>query len=224
MNIEPIAYFHSPFHSKFGIPKQSGLVEELEGEIVFCPEYRNADALRGLDEFDYLWLIWGFSANKHAATSLVVRPPLLGGNEKMGVFATRSPFRPNALGLSSVRISRIETDTTRGPVITVVGADLMDGTPIYDIKPYIPYADSHPEAKGGFTDTHAICRLTVVIPDCFHHLFSQSQLQALYKVLELDPRPHYHKSGQKEYGMPYMDYDVHFTVNDGVLTVTDVIK
>lgn len=224
MNIEPIAYFHSPFHSKFGIPKQSGLVEELEGSIVFCPEYRNADALRGLDDFDYLWLIWGFSANKHAATSLVVRPPLLGGNEKMGVFATRSPFRPNALGLSSVRISRIETDTTCGPVITVVGADLMDGTPIYDIKPYIPYADSHPEAKGGFTDTHAICRLTVVIPDCFHHLFSQSQLQALYKVLELDPRPHYHKSGQKEYGMPYMDYDVHFTVNDGVLTVTDVIK
>lgn len=224
MNIEPIAYFHSPFHSKFGIPKQSGLVEELEGSIVFCPEYRNADALRGLDEFDYLWLIWGFSANKHAATSLVVRPPLLGGNEKMGVFATRSPFRPNALGLSSVRISRIETDTTRGPVITVVGADMMDGTPIYDIKPYIPYADSHPEAKGGFTDTHAICRLTVVIPDCFHHLFSQSQLQALYKVLELDPRPHYHKSGQKEYGMPYMDYDVHFTVNDVVLTVTDVVK
>lgn len=224
MNIEPIAYFHSPFHSKFGIPKQSGLVEELEGSIVFCPEYRNADALRGLDEFDYLWLIWGFSANKHAATSFVVRPPLLGGNEKMGVFATRSPFRPNALGLSSVRISRIETDTTRGPVITVVGADLMDGTPIYDIKPYIPYADSHPEAKGGFTDTHAICRLTVVIPGCFHHLFSQSQLQALYKVLELDPRPHYHKSGQKEYGMPYMDYDVHFTVNDGVLTVTDVVK
>lgn len=224
MNIEPIAYFHSPFHSKFGIPKQSGLVEELEGSIVFCPEYRNADALRGLDEFDYLWLIWGFSANKHAATSLVVRPPLLGGNEKMGVFATRSPFRPNALGLSSVRISRIETDTTRGSVITVVGADLMDGTPIYDIKPYIPYADSHPEAKGGFTDTHAICRLTVVIPDCFHHLFSQSQLQVLYKVLELDPRPHYHKSGQKEYGMPYMDYDVHFTVNDGVLTVTDVVK
>lgn len=224
MNIEPIAYFHSPFHSKFGIPKQSGLVEELEGSIVFCPEYRNADALRGLDDFDYLWLIWGFSANKHAATSLVVRPPLLGGNEKMGVFATRSPFRPNALGLSSVRISRIETDTTRGPVITVVGADLMDGTPIYDIKPYIPYADSHPEAKGGFTDTHAICRLTVVIPDCFHHLFSQTQLQALYKVLELDPRPHYHKSGQKEYGMPYMDYDVHFSVNDGVLTVTDVVK
>lgn len=224
MNIEPIAYFHSPFHSKFGIPKQSGLVEELEGSIVFCPEYRNADALRGLDDFDYLWLIWGFSANKHVATSLVVRPPLLGGNEKMGVFATRSPFRPNALGLSSVRISRIESDTTRGPVITVVGADLMDGTPIYDIKPYIPYADSHPEAKGGFTDTHAICRLTVVIPDCFHHLFSQSQLQALYKVLELDPRPHYHKSGQKEYGMPYMDYDVHFMVNDGVLTVTDVVK
>ena len=224
MNIESIAYFHSPFHSKFGIPKQSGLVEELEGSIVFCPEYRNADALRGLGDFDYLWLIWGFSANKHAATSLVVRPPLLGGNEKMGVFATRSPFRPNALGLSSVRISRIETDTTCGPVITVVGADLMDGTPIYDIKPYIPYADSHPEAKGGFTDTHAICRLTVVIPDCFHHLFSQSQLQALYKVLELDPRPHYHKSGQKEYGMPYMDYDVHFTVNDGVLTVTDVVK
>ena len=219
-----IAHILTDFNTKFGIPRQSGLVESLRGTIVFTPPYRNADALRGLEGFSHLWIIWDFSEAHRPEWSPTVRPPRLGGNRRMGVFATRSPFRPNALGLSSVRISRIETDTTRGPVITVVGADLMDGTPIYDIKPYIPYADSHPEAKGGFTDTHAICRLTVVIPDCFHHLFSQSQLQALYKVLELDPRPHYHKSGQKEYGMPYMDYDVHFTVNDGVLTVTDVIK
>ena len=134
MNIEPIAVFHSPFHSKFGIPKQSGLVATLKGEIVFMPEYRHAHALRGLEAFDYLWLIWGFSANRHAASSLMVRPPRLGGNEKVGVFASRSPFRPNALGLSSVRIETIDWETKRGPVIHVLGADLMDGTPIYDIK------------------------------------------------------------------------------------------
>ena len=138
MTIDPIAIFRSPFKSKFGVPKQSGLVAELEGEIVFVPAYRNADALRGLEEFDYLWLIWEFSVNSHSANSLVVRPPLLGGNEKMGVFATRSPFRPNPLGLSSVRISHIDWDDSRGPVIHVQGADLMDGTPIYDIKPYLP--------------------------------------------------------------------------------------
>ena len=137
MQIEPIARFRSPFSSKFGIPKQSGLVEELHGEIVFEPKYRNADYLRGIEEFDYLWLIWEFSANKHKAESPVVRPPVLGGNERVGVFATRSPYRPNPLGLSSVRLDHIDFDTNRGPVIHVLGADLMDGTPIYDIKPYI---------------------------------------------------------------------------------------
>ena len=156
MQIEPIAYFRSPFATKFGVPKQSGLVENLMGTIEFVPQYRNADALRGMEDFDYLWLIWEFSANRHAATSPVVRPPLLGGNRKVGVFASRSPFRPNRLGLSSVRISEIETDTPRGPLIHVLGADLMDGTPIYDIKPYVVYADSHPDARSGFVDKNAI--------------------------------------------------------------------
>ena len=222
--MRPIAHIHSDFSTKFGIPRQSGLVESLQAEIIFAPEFRSREAVRGLDGYSHIWLIWEFSENVDAPWSPTVRPPRLGGNVRMGVFATRSPFRPNPIGLSCVRLERVDLTDPRGPVLHVAGADLMDGTPSFDIKPYIPYADSHPEAKGGFTDTRAICRLTVVIPDCFHHLFSQSQLQALYKVLELDPRPHYHKSGQKEYGMPYMDYDVHFTVNDGVLTVTDVIK
>lgn len=219
MEIKPIAIFHSPFTSKFGIPKQSGLVEELQGEIVFESEYRNADALRGMDGFDYLWLIWGFSANKHAATSPVVRPPVLGGNEKVGVFATRSPFRPNAIGLSSVKIVSVDFDKV---VIHVSGADLMDGTPIYDIKPYIPYADCHPDARGGFTDCHPIHRLHVDIPDNIAFRFSPEQLSALRKVLELDPRPHYQKDPAKVYGMPYCGMDVHFKVCDDTLTVVDV--
>ena len=152
MEIKPIAYFRSPFSSKFGIPKQAGLVAELEGQIVFEPEFRNPDALRGMEGFDYLWLIWEFSANRHKAHSPVVRPPVLGGNEKVGVFATRSPFRPNNIGLSSVKISHIEWETPHGPVIHVKGADLMDKTPIFDIKPYVVYADSHPGARSGFVD------------------------------------------------------------------------
>lgn len=166
----------------------------------------------------------GFSANRHSSTSLLVRPPLLGGNEKMGVFATRSPFRPNTLGLSSVKIKNIEINTPRGLIINVTGADLMDGTPIYDIKPYIPYADSHPNARGGFTDKYAIKRLNVSIPQKFHHLFSTNQLKALYKVLELDPRPHYHNSNQKEYGMPFCNYDIHFRLDDNTLKVIDICK
>lgn len=224
MNIEPIAYFHSPFTSKFGIPKQSGMVEELEGNIEFTPSYQNPDSLRGIEDFDYIWIIWGFSANRHSSTSLLVRPPLLGGNEKMGVFATRSPFRPNTLGLSSVKIKNIEINTPWGLIINVTGADLMDGTPIYDIKPYIPYADSHPNARGGFTDKYAIKRLNVSIPQKFHHLFSSNQLKALYKVLELDPRPHYHNSNQKEYGMPFCNYDIHFMLDDNTLKVIDICK
>ena len=219
MTIEPIATFRSPFSSKFGIPKQSGLVEELEGKIVFLPSFRNEDALRGLDGFDYLWLIWEFSANSHSANSLVVRPPVLGGNEKMGVFATRSPFRPNPLGLSSVRISCIEWHTADGPVIHVKGADLMDGTPIYDIKPYIPYADCHPDARGGFTDTQTTRKLCVEVPEELQNVFTSQQLKALCKILELDPRPHYHKDGQKVYGMPYEGHDIKFRVTDGVVRI-----
>lgn len=222
MQIEPIAYFRSPFATKFGVPKQSGLVENLMGTIEFVPQYRNADALRGMEDFDYLWLIWEFSANRHAATSPVVRPPLLGGNRKVGVFASRSPFRPNRLGLSSVRISEIEIDTTRGPLILVLGADLMDGTPIYDIKPYVVYADSHPEACSGFVDKNAIRWLEVVVPDAVASRYSSDELAALRKVLSLDPRPHYQDNPEKVYGMMYAGKDVKFRVEGDVLTVVEV--
>lgn len=222
MQIEPIAYFRSPFATKFGVPKQSGLVENLMGTIEFVPQYRNADALRGMEDFDYLWLIWEFSANRHAATSPVVRPPLLGGNRKVGVFASRSPFRPNRLGFSSVRISEIELDATRGPLIHVLGADLMDGTPIYDIKPYVVYADSHPEARSGFVDKNAIRWLEVVVPDAVAARYSSDELAALRKVLSLDPRPHYQDNPEKVYGMMYAGKDVKFRVEGDVLTVVEV--
>ena len=222
MEIQPIAFFRSPFRSKFGVPKQSGLVADLEGRIVFEPAYRSTDALRGLEGFDFLWLVWGFSANPHAANSLVVRPPLLGGNEKMGVFATRSPFRPKPLGLSSVRIARIEKHPTQGPVIHVLGADLMDGTPIYDIKPYIPYTDCHPEARGGFTDTHAIKRLQVVMPAEVTRCLTKKEVEMLEGILALDPRPHYHQDATKVYGMPFEAYDIRFRVEGEVLRVVEV--
>ena len=221
MNIIPIARFHSPFTSKFGIPKQSGLVEELQGEIVFEPAFRNADYLRGLEEFDYIWLVWEFSANRHRAASPVVRPPVLGGNEKVGVFATRSPFRPNPLGLSSVRIDHIDFSTSRGPVIHVLGADLMDGTPIYDIKPYLVYADSHPDVRSGFADRRRWERLQVEIPAAWSSRLSAGQLTALRHTLELDPRPHYQNDPEKVYGMPFCGYDVHFRVSDGVVYVEE---
>ena len=219
MNIHPIAYFHSPFSSKFGIPKQSGLVEELEGRIVFAPEYRNADYIRGLQGFDYIWLIWEFSDNRHPSKSPVVRPPVLGGNERVGVFATRSPFRPNALGLSSVRIQRIELDSASGPVIHVLGADLMDGTPIYDIKPYIVYADCHPDARSGFVDNRSWPKLDVVIPEEIAKNYQPERLSVLRKILELDPRPHYQNDPHRIYGMPFDGTDVRFFVENGVLTV-----
>ena len=219
MNIHPIAYFHSPFSSKFGIPKQSGLVEELEGRIVFAPEYRNTDYIRGLQGFDYIWLIWEFSDNRHPSKSPVVRPPVLGGNERVGVFATRSPFRPNALGLSSVRIQQIELDSASGPVIHVLGADLMDGTPIYDIKPYIVYADCHPDARSGFVDSRSWPKLEVVIPEEIAKNYQPERLSVLRKILELDPRPHYQNDPQRIYGMPFDGTDVRFFVENGVLTV-----
>lgn len=224
MEIKPIAHFRSPFNSKFGVPKQAGLVAELEGEIVFEPEYRNADALRGIEGFDYLWLIWEFSANRHAAKSPVVRPPVLGGNEKVGVFATRSPFRPNNIGLSSVRLSHVEWESSRGPVIHVKGADLMDGTPIYDIKPYMVYADCHPEARSGFVDERKWDKLQVEISDTVKtFLLSQGMTEEkigiLKEVLAQDPRPHYQKDPHKVYGMPYEGMDIHFTVCNQILTV-----
>lgn len=220
MKIEPIAYFRSPLTSKFGIPRQSGIVHDLRGRIEFVPAYRQPEALRGLDDYDFLWLIWGFSENVDAAKHPTVRPPLLGGNERMGVWATRSPFRPNNLGFSSVRIAQLDTE---GPAIEVLGADIMDGTPIYDIKPYLPYVDSHPEARGGFTDQREWQQLTVQIPETFRRQFCSSDLQVLRQLLALDPRPHYHHDDQRQYGLPFMDRDVRFHVADGVLTVDDVI-
>lgn len=222
MDIQPVAHFRSPFPTKFGIPKQSGLAESLHGRIVFTPEYRNPDYIRGMEGFDYLWLIWEFSANRHAAGSPVVRPPRLGGNEKMGVFATRSPFRPNRLGLSSVRIDRVELSSPEGPVIHVLGADLMDGTPIYDIKPYVTYADCHEGARSGFVDRHEWTRLQVVIPSDIAIRLSQGERTALAQVLEQDPRPQYHADGEKTYGMRFGTHDVHFTVCGGVLTVVSL--
>lgn len=222
MTINPIAYFRSPFTSKFGIPKQSGLVADLKGQIVFEPAYRNPDFVRGLEAFDYVWLIWGFSANRHEAASPVVRPPVLGGNEKMGVFATRSPFRPNALGLSSVRLESIEIEPKLGPVVHVLGADLMDGTPIFDIKPYISYADSHADACCGFVDERKWPKLEVVFPDSIEKFFSMEEIDVLRQTLALDPRPHYQNDPQKVYGMPFAGRDVHFRVDGWVLVVGDI--
>ena len=224
MEIKPIARFRSPFSSKFGIPKQAGLVAELEGQIVFEPEYRNPDFLRGMEGFDFLWLIWEFSANRHKANSPVVRPPVLGGNEKVGVFATRSPFRPNNIGLSSVRISRIEWETSKGPVVHVKGADLMDGTPIYDIKPYVVYADCHPDARCGFVDDRKWAKLDVEISEEMKEYLKEQgltdgKIEILKEVLAQDPRPHYQKDPHKVYGMPYEGMDIHFSVSDHTLTV-----
>ena len=228
MNIEPIAYFRSPLTSKFGIPRQSGLVPDLSGHIVFTPEFRHEEAIRGLEEFDYLWIIWEFSQavlpdGRHNV-ALTVRPPRLGGNKRVGVFASRSPFRPNSLGLSSVRIDRIEMTSDRGPVIHVLGADLMDGTPIYDIKPYITYADSHPEAKSGFVDSKGWNPLTVNIPENLERQLSAQQLKALKEVLAQDPRPRYHDDPERTYGMPFDGIDIRFQVNGNVLTVKEIIK
>lgn len=224
MEIEAIAHFRSPFSSKFGIPKQSGLVESLKGEIVFVPKYRNRDSLRGLNEFDYIWLIWGFSANPHKATAPVVRPPVLGGNEKVGVFASRSPFRPNALGLSSVRVESVDMETADGPVVRVLGADLMDGTPIYDIKPYVAYADCHDNVRCGFVDRSVNRRLNVEIPADVAQLFDDNSLMSLRKVLELDPRPRYQHDSGKTYGMPFAGYDIHFRVDGDTLIVVDAVR
>lgn len=219
MTIEPIAIFHSPFPTKFGIPKQSGLVEELKGRVVFNAEYRNPDYIRGIEGFDRLWFIWEFSANRHTAVSPLVRPPVLGGNEKRGVFATRSPFRPNPIGLSCVKLDRVEFNTPDGPILHISGADLMDGTPIYDIKPYVPYADAFPDTKAGFVDSTPIKRLKVVIPEEFSKRYSPEELTALRKTLELDPRPHYHNDPNKIYGMPFMNDDIHFSVHGEELVI-----
>ena len=227
MTLEPIAYFKSPFASKFGIPRQSGLVPGLRGEIRFVEEYRRHEAVRGLEGFDYIWLVWGFSANRRdpdAAWQPTVRPPRLGGNARLGVFATRSPFRPNPLGLSSVRLESIDYDCAGSPVIHVLGADLMDGTPIYDIKPYIPYSDAHPEASGGFTDSEDWKPMEVLIPDTVRDdlelRLGTEGLETLAGVLSQDPRPRYQNDSERVYGMPFCGLDIRFKAEAGSLTVT----
>ena len=255
--IEQIAVFLSPFATKFGVPRQSGLSEHLRGRIKLLPPYNREEALRGLEDFSHLWLIWGFSANKGQggshkeqeksaetpqtakspslgeglgvgspepstlgeglAVGLTVRPPRLGGNKRLGVFATRSPFRPNGLGLSSVKIVSVGDGE-----IEVAGADLMDGTPIYDIKPYLPYADSHPQARGGFTDSTVWQPLRVVFPDKWRACFSDEDAAALTDVLALDPRPHYHDSPERIYGMAFCGHDVRFRVAQGCVEVVEV--
>ena len=222
MEIHPIAYFESPLKSKFGIPRQSGLVSGLTGRIVFEPAYRKMEAVRGLEDFDYLWLIWEFTKAKGG--SLTVRPPRLGGNVRMGVFATRSPFRPNSLGLSCVRIDRIEQHPTLGPVIHVLGADLMDGTPIYDVKPYVAYADAHPDARSGFVDQVGWEPLEVVFPNHLAARVPAGQLDALMATLAQDPRPRYHDDPERVYGMPFLHFDVRFKVSGKTLTVVEIVN
>ena len=226
MEIHPIAFFHSPLTSKFGIPRQSGLAESLAGTVVFEPDYRRAEAVRGLEDFDYVWLIWQFSANpstlQPSPSNLTVRPPRLGGNRRVGVFASRSPFRPNSLGLSCVRLDRVEMDHRLGPVLHVLGADLMDGTPIFDVKPYVTYADSHPEARSGFVDEQQWEPLQVEMPVEVAAAFTDEEREALCSVLAQDPRPRYHDDASRIYGMPFGGCDVRFRVSKGVLTVVEV--
>ena len=222
MNITPIAHIRTDFGSKFGVPRQSGVVDELRARIVFEPAYRNPDALRGMEDFSHLWLIWHFSEVKQEGWSPTVRPPRLGGNTRMGVFATRSPFRPNPLGLSSVRIVGIDLHTPEGPVITVAGPDLMDGTPIFDMKPYIAYADSHPDAKGGFIEGLTDRSVQVVCDESHLTPLPEETRKSLLAVLAHDPRPTYQNDPDRVYGMEFAGHNVRFTVADGVLTVVEI--
>ena len=222
--INIIARMHSDFATKFGIPRQSGLVEELRSTIVFEPEYRNADALRGLEGFSHLWIIWQFSEAVRKEWSPTVRPPRLGGNTRMGVFATRSPFRPNNLGLSCVKLLGVEHTQEHGTVLHVGGADLMDGTPIFDIKPYIPYADAHPKAVGGFTDSADQFLLSVDFPAELLQKLPDEKQQAAIDVLSHDPRPSYQRDPDRIYGLNFGGFDIHFQVVENQLTVTEVNK
>ena len=224
VNIQVIARMRSDFPTKFGIPRQSGLVKELRSTIVFEPEFRNADALRGIEGYSHLWLIWQFSEAVRTEWSPTVRPPRLGGNTRMGVFATRSPFRPNSLGLSSVRLLGVEQTEDEGMVIHVAGADLMNGTPIFDIKPYIPYGDCHPDATGGFTDTAGEFLLNVNFPEELLQKLPEEKRSAAIGVLSHDPRPSYQRKPDRIYGLNFAGFDIRFTVQDDQLTVVEVTK
>ena len=220
--IEPIAHIRCDLPTKFGLPRQSGLVSELEARIVFEPLYRDPVAFRGLDGYSHLWLIWGFSENNRSSWAATVKPPRLGGNTRMGVFATRSPYRPNALGLSSVTLKAIETDEKLGIVLTVTGSDLMNGTPIYDVKPYLPYTDSHPDAMGGFAEEFVDYRLEVEFPEALLQRIPEDKREALFGILAQDPRPAYIDDPTRRYGFNYLTYDVRFTVEGKNLTVVEI--
>lgn len=223
MNIHPIAHIRTEFAEKFGIPRQSGLAAGLRGRIVFEPEYRIREAFRGIEDFSHLWLIWEFSANRHSDWQPTVRPPRLGGNAHMGVFATRSPYRPNPLGLSCVKLEYVDWESQEGPVLVVSGADLMDGTPIYDMKPYIRYADSQPDAVCGYVDGLSECRLNVrMSPEMVSCIADDDVLAALVETLSLDPRPSYHDDPSRVYGLSFAGYNVRFTVDENVLTVVEI--
>ena len=219
-----IAHIECDYKEKFGIPRQSGLVEGASARIVFEPEYRIPEAFRGIESFSHLWLIWEFSKAKREKFSPTVRPPRLGGNKRLGVFATRSPFRPNPIGLSCVKLLRVEDDAECGRVLIVDGADLLDGTPIYDIKPYLPYADSRPDAKGGFAEEVFDYSLSVNFPDELLSRVPENKRSALLEILKEDPRPSYKADGERVYGFKFADMEIFFRVSDGILTVTDVIS
>ncbi len=220
-NMEVIAYIYTDFPEKFGVPRQSGLVPDLAGTVIFEPAYRNAEAVRGLEDFDYIWLLWGFDGVDRRQWSPTVRPPRLGGNARMGVFATRSPFRPNPIGLSSVKLLAVE-QTADGPVLRVSGIDMRDRTPIYDIKPYVPYADSHPDARGGFTQSVAFEELTVECPAELLAVVEPDKREALLGVLRQDPRPQYQRDPARGYGMAFDRYEVRFSVDGTVLRVAEI--
>lgn len=217
-----IAHMYTDFPSKFGIPRQSGLVESLKGKIVFEPMYRNPEAVRGLDEFSHIWVLWKFSESHKDRWSATVKPPRLGGKKRMGVFATRSPFRPNDIGLSSVRLERVEYDEQLGPVLWVSGADLLDGTPVYDIKPYIPFTDCHPDAAEGYTSQTRVHQLQVIFPDEFLQVYPEEKREAVMGILAQDPRPTYFQAPDRVYGVPFAGYDVKFRVDGDVLTVCGI--
>lgn len=217
-----IARIRTDFPTKFGVPRQSGLVSSLQGQIVFEPSYRTPDAVRGLEGFSHIWLIWQFSETARSGWAATVRPPRLGGNARVGVFASRSPFRPNPIGLSSVRLERVALDRTLGPVLYVSGADLMNGTPILDIKPYLSFTDCHPEATGGFAKPVMDRQLEVVFPEALLHLIPEGARAALVEVLAQDPRPSYQNDPDRLYGVPYAGFDVRFRVRDGKLLVHEV--
>lgn len=220
--MQVIAHMKSDFPTKFGIPRQSGLVETLQSTIIFEPEFRNPDALRGLEDFSHLWIIWQFSEAVRTEWSPTVRPPRLGGNKRLGVFSTRSPFRPNAIGLSSVKIQGLEHTAEYGTVIHVSGADLMDGTPIFDIKPYVPYCDCHPDATGGFTADADDFILDVHFPRELLEKIPEDKQQAAIDVLSHDPRPSYQKDSDRIYGLNFAGFDIRFTVQNKTLTVCDI--